>query len=170
MWHICDCYMSKAFANGTDFSKNLKAFGQSPQSLSIFKAFALWANTAWPSGSVVKVLLPGPRFESWPGQLFLHMFPGPVLVTWLWVPAIPAKATCHILYSNSLKWKLNVISNWPNFGDPDFELNIKFCASVEREDMLNFCVPRGSWKQNFDFFSFNNFIANLPMETGYKII
>jgi hypothetical protein len=37
--------MSKAFANGTDFSKNLKAFGQNPQSPSIFKAFALWANT-----------------------------------------------------------------------------------------------------------------------------
>jgi hypothetical protein len=45
---VTDCaapQLPQVFANGTGFSKNLKAFGQSPQSLSIFKAFALWANT-----------------------------------------------------------------------------------------------------------------------------
>ena len=87
-----------------------------------------------------------------------------------WVPAIHAKATCHILYSNSLKWKLNIIPNWPNSGDPDFELNIKFGASVKRHDMMNLYVPRGSWEQNFDFFSLNNVTANLPTNTGHKII
>jgi len=80
------------------------------------------------------------------------------------------KAAPHILYSNSLKWKLNIIPNWPNSGDPDFELNIKFGASVKRHDVMNFYVPRGSWEQNFDFFSLNNVTANLPTKTGHKII
>ena len=36
--------------------------------------------------------------------------------------------------------------------------------------MLYFCLCRGSWEQNFDFFSLNNVTANLPIKTGYKII
>ena len=36
--------------------------------------------------------------------------------------------------------------------------------------MLYFCLCRGSWEQNFDFFSLNNVTANLPIETGHKII
>jgi len=67
--------------------------------------------------------------------------------TLLWVLAIPAKAVHHILYSNSLKWKLNVIPNRPNSGNPDFELNIKFDSSVKGHDMMNLYVPRGSWEQ-----------------------
>ena len=36
--------------------------------------------------------------------------------------------------------------------------------------MLYFHLSRGSCEQNFDFFSLNNVTANLPIETGYKVI
>ena len=36
--------------------------------------------------------------------------------------------------------------------------------------MLYFHLSRGSSQQNFDFFSLNYVTANLPIETGHKII
>ena len=36
--------------------------------------------------------------------------------------------------------------------------------------MLYFYLSRGSWEQNFAFFSLNNITANLSIETGHKII
>ena len=65
--------------------------------------------------------------------------------------------------------KLIEIQNWPNSGDPNLRLNIRFCALVNRQDMLHFNVFRGSWEHNFNFLRLNNVTAHVSPDNGHKI-